>query len=187
MASRRLRIGTNECVRIIVAGGHYEKHKTAAVAGCAFCRIDRLRRGTSRGLEARRPIWHLQCRQGLWAYEIEKGHFYWVGEFSGTFFSDKGEKGLFDHAGVKCPGWEDSNNNNKTATAGGECIITDLDGDQAYLTWRGAGTPSRLPGTFDYTGGTGKYKDIKGSNTFVGNVTVSWPDGTGSGFSAWNR
>ena len=28
------------------------------------------------------------------AYEIEKGHFFWVGEFSGTFFSDKGEKGV---------------------------------------------------------------------------------------------
>src|SRR6516225_7198270 len=29
--------------------------------------------------------------------ELEKGHFYWVGEYGGTFFSDK-EKGLFDHA-----------------------------------------------------------------------------------------
>ena len=26
------------------------------------------------------------------AQEIEKGHLYWVGEFSGTFFNDKGEK-----------------------------------------------------------------------------------------------
>ena len=25
-------------------------------------------------------------------YELEKGHFYWVGEYSGTFFNDKGEK-----------------------------------------------------------------------------------------------
>ena len=41
------------------------------------------------------------------AYEIEKGHFYWVGEFSGTFFNDKGENSLFDHAGVKCPAWDD--------------------------------------------------------------------------------
>ena len=27
--------------------------------------------------------------------------FYWVGEFAGTFFNDKGEKSLLDHAGVK--------------------------------------------------------------------------------------
>jgi hypothetical protein len=121
------------------------------------------------------------------AYEIEKGHFYWVGEFSGTFFSDKGEKGLFDHAGVKCPAWDDNDINNKKAKAGGYCIVTDLDGDQAYLTWQAVGTPSRLPGTFDYTGGTGKYKDIKGNNTFVGNITVNWPDGTGSAYATWNR
>jgi hypothetical protein len=32
------------------------------------------------------------------AYEIEKGHIYWVGEFSGTFFNDKGAGGLHHHA-----------------------------------------------------------------------------------------
>ena len=37
------------------------------------------------------------------AYQIEKGHFYWVGEFSGTFFNDKGKGNAFHHAGVKCP------------------------------------------------------------------------------------
>ena len=39
------------------------------------------------------------------AYEIDKGHLYWVGEFSGTFFNDKGS--LFDKAGVKCPARND--------------------------------------------------------------------------------
>jgi hypothetical protein len=70
------------------------------------------------------------------AYEIEKGHFFWVGEFSGTFFSDKGEKGVFDHAGVKCPAWDDSDVNNKKDKAGGFCTFTDLSGDQAYMTWQ---------------------------------------------------
>ena len=124
------------------------------------------------------------------AHEIEKGHFYWVGEFSGTFFNDKGEKSLFDHAGVKCPAWQDSDVNNKKTKAGGVCIITDLDGDQAYLTWQGTGTPGvgqRGPGTFEWTGGTGKYKEIKGSNTFVGISTANWPDGTASGYATWNR
>ena len=96
--------------RIIVAGGYYEKHKTAAVDRCAFCRIDRLRRDAGRGLEARRPVWLLGVGK---AYEIEKGHFYWVGEYSGTFFNDKGEKSLFDHAGVKCPAWDDLDLNKK--------------------------------------------------------------------------
>lgn len=35
--------------------------------------------------------------------QIEKGHIFWVGEFSGTFLSDKGESGLFNRAGMKCP------------------------------------------------------------------------------------
>jgi len=70
------------------------------------------------------------------AHEIEKGHFYWVGEFSGTFFNDKGEKSLFDHAGVKCPAWQDSDLNNKKTKAGGVCIITDLDGwSRAARPW----------------------------------------------------
>jgi hypothetical protein len=76
------------------------------------------------------------------AYEIEKGHIYWVGEFSGTFFNDK-EKGLFDHAGVKCPAWDDIDLNNKKEKGGGYCVITDLDGDQAYLTWQNAGRAAR--------------------------------------------
>jgi len=45
----------------------------------------------------------------------------------------------------------------------------------------------RNPGTFEWTGGTGKYKEIKGSNTFVANPSVNWPDGTISGYATWNR
>lgn len=123
-------------------------------------------------------------------YEIEKGHFYWVGEFSGTFFNDKGENSLFNRAGVKCPGWSDTDVNNKKGSAGGVCVITDLEGDHAYLTWQGGmglALGGRGPGTFEWTGGTGKYKDIKGSNTYVGFTQVNWPDGTASGYATWNR
>ena len=35
------------------------------------------------------------------SYQIEKGHVYFVGEFSGTFFNDKGKDSLFDKAGVE--------------------------------------------------------------------------------------
>jgi len=119
------------------------------------------------------------------AYEMEKGHFYWVGEYAG--FSDKVEKGLLDHAGVKCPAWADNNFNNKTYKGAGSCTITDHDGDTAYATFQNTGDTVRGPGTFEWTGGTGKYKDIKGSNTFVGNTAVNWSDGTASGFATWNR
>jgi hypothetical protein len=125
------------------------------------------------------------------AHEIEKGHYYWVGEFSGTFFNDKGAGSPFHRAGVKCPAFFDADFNAKKTKAGGYCVITDLDGDQAYLSWInsansiGPGAPG--PGTFEYTGGTGKYKGITGSNTFVGVTQVNWADGTTSGFATWNR
>ncbi len=124
------------------------------------------------------------------AYEMEKGHFFWVGEFSGTFFNDKGDGSQFHRAGVKCPGWLDMDFNTKRSQGGGTCIITDLEGNQAFLTWRNAGAPGpggKGPGTFQYTGGTGKYQSISGNNTFVGVTQVNWQDGTASGYSIWNR
>src|ERR1700730_16877873 len=110
------------------------------------------------------------------AQEIEKGHVYWVGEFTGTFFNDKGKGSLFDRAGVRCPAHNDVDLNNKKYRAGGYCIIADADGDQAYLSWQGEGDIPTIPGTFKYTGGTGKYQAISGSNTFVGYIEVNWQD-----------
>jgi hypothetical protein len=125
------------------------------------------------------------------AFEIEKNHYYWVGEFSGTFFNEKGAGSLFHLAGVKCPAYNDLNFNTNKSSGGGYCIITDLEGDQAFLTWRiptgGAAPGSKNPGTFEYTGGTGKYKDIRGSNNFSGITQVNWADGTASGYAIWNR
>jgi hypothetical protein len=83
---------------------------------------------------------------------------------------------LFHRAGVKCPSWFDSDLNNKKSNGGGYCVIADLNGDQG-----------RLPGTFQYTSGTGKYQGISGDNTFVGVTQVNWKDGTSSGYATWNR
>ena len=124
------------------------------------------------------------------AHEMEKGHFFWVGEFSGTFFSDKGEGGLFHRAGVKCPGWLDMDFNAGTSKGGGTCIVTDLQGDQVFMTWNNAGAPGpggRGPGSYQYTGGTGKYADISGIGRFVGVTQINWADGTVSGYSTWNK
>ena len=109
---------------------------------------------------------------------------------SGFLGIGKGENSLFNRAGVKCPAWADTDFNTKTTKYGGVCILTDLEGDKAYTTWQCAGTPGpggRCPGTWEWTGGTGKYKEIKGSNTFVGVTSVNWPDGTASGYATWNR
>jgi hypothetical protein len=124
------------------------------------------------------------------AVEVEKGHFYWTGEFSGTFFNDKGAGSPLHLAGVKCPAWFDSNFNTAKTKAGGYCVITDLSGDQATITWRNAGGTNpgdRGPGTFEYVSGTGKYEGISGSSDFVGIPQINWPDGKISGYSTWGR
>jgi hypothetical protein len=124
------------------------------------------------------------------AYPLEKGHFVWVGEFSGTFFNDKGKGSLFDQAGVKCPGIQNNDTNNKKNKGMGHCTITDAAGDQAYLSWQGEGdgVPGHTgSGTFEYTGGTGKYAGITGKNTYAASTQVKWDDGTSSGYATWNR
>jgi hypothetical protein len=121
------------------------------------------------------------------AYPIEKGHLYWVGEYSGTFFSDKGEGSLFHQAGVKCPAFTDLDTNKKIGKGGGYCIISDHAGDQAFLSWQGEGDGVTYNGTFEFTGGTGKYQGITGKNTFTGHIQVNWQDGTSTGYATWNR
>jgi hypothetical protein len=138
-----------------------------------------------------KPVGHFGWFGTGKAYQIEEGHFYWVGEFSGTFFSDKGASGLFHLAGVRCPAYYDLDLNKNTTQAGGYCIVTDIDGDQAYVTWENASTSTGPgapgPGTFTFTGGTGKYTGISGKNRFVGVTQVNWADGTTSGYAKWNR
>jgi hypothetical protein len=121
------------------------------------------------------------------AYEVEKGHFYWVGEFTGTFFSDKGEGGLFHMEGVKCPAYFDLDANRGAHSAGGYCIVDDGAGSQAYLAWQNKGDGRKGAGTFTYTGGTGKYQGISGSSGFGSLIRVNWADGTTSGYATWNR
>lgn len=124
------------------------------------------------------------------AVEVEKGHYYWVGEFSGTFFNDKGPGSPMHHAGVKCPAWFDADYSRNVASAGGYCMITDVDGDSILCNWRNGGTPangSRNPGTFDCRGLSGKYAGMNARNTFIGVVQLNWADGTTSGYAIWNR
>jgi putative ABC transport system substrate-binding protein len=113
-------------------------------------------------------------------YEMEKGHTYWLGEIAGKFFNNNGKGSLFDQAETKCFGFNDAETNNNRTRGGGYCIITDTDGDHAYLMYEDNGTLGfKVKGTFDFTGGTGKYKGITGKNTYRA-------IGEGYGRSLWN-
>ena len=101
------------------------------------------------------------------AYEIEKGHLYWLGEFSGAFANDKGKGSLFDQSGWKCPGFNDVDTNDKKNKAAGRCIISDTDGDQAYSTWQCEGDTMMCSGTFDYRGGRENTRESMGTTRFL--------------------
>ena len=94
-------------------------------------------------------------------FEIEKDHAFWVGEFSGTFFNEAGQGFLHGTSWV-CPGVNDITNGVSTSSHG-YCVVTDKDGDKAFLAWMGA---KGFEGDYQWTGGTGKYTGIKGNNTF---------------------
>jgi len=123
------------------------------------------------------------------AAELEKDHVFWVGEFSGTFFNDKGAGGLFDRSGVRCPGSYDLNFGKKQGHANGYCIIMGEGSasDLAFLKWSCDGDTIDCSGTFEYTGGTGKFQTASGSNAFKARTTGNWKDGNVSGFATWNR
>ncbi len=113
-------------------------------------------------------------------HEIDKGHVFFVGAFSGVFFNDVAN-GFMDKSSVECPGVNDIVNGLSIGNHG-YCIVTDKDGDKAFAVWKGKDTsPNVGGGDFQWTGGTGKYSGIKGNNTYrytgIGNTpaySVAW-------------
>jgi hypothetical protein len=82
-------------------------------------------------------------------FELEKDHAFWVGEFSGTFFNEAGQGFLHGTSWV-CPGVNDLTNGASTASQG-YCVVTDKEGDKAFLVWKGG---KGFEGTYQWTGGT---------------------------------
>lgn len=67
-----------------------------------------------------------------------------------------------------------------TQTGSGYCDNVDWDGDVYWHYWTGSGdpgVPGSLQGTWTITGGTGKFKGIKGAGSWK-NTGKTWPDGT---------
>jgi len=101
--------------------------------------------------------------------ELEKGHIFFAGEFSGVFFNDKAG-GVLDGIGVQCPGVNDITfgPNGARSAANGVCVLIDVEGDKIFSSWQIAGSfPNGTePADWEMTGGTGKYAGIKGKNKF---------------------
>ncbi len=108
------------------------------------------------------------------AHEIEKGHIFFVGDFSGVFFNEVAG-GFIDKTSVTCPGVNDIVSGVSIGNHG-YCVVTDKDGDKAFIVWKGKGTePNVGGGDAQWIGGTGKFAGVKGGHTYQYNGIADTP------------
>ena len=113
---------------------------------------------------------------------IDKGHAYWVGQFSGVYTEPDTSNPLNDSA-WQCPGFNDVG-----TAAGGYCVISDAAGDALYAKWQNDGGVPVSKGTYVYTGGTGKFAGATGGGDFSGHFAGGpHPDGTQSGYTVFSN
>ena len=110
-------------------------------------------------------------------YELEKGHVFVLGRSHGVFLNDVAD-GFLDKSEVTCAVVSDLVDG--VLTAGhGYCIVADKDGDKAFLVHQAKGSaPGLIAGSFQWTGGTGKFSGVQGNNAFrvtqIGKNPAAW-------------
>ena len=112
-------------------------------------------------------------------YELEKDHVFVLGPFHGVFLNDVAD-GFLDKTEVVCPRALDIVGG-KIVSGHGYCIMTDKDGDKAFLVWEVNDPTGKGGGNFKWTGGTGKYTGLQGNNAFHGAGIGK----TGAGLIVW--
>jgi hypothetical protein len=118
--------------------------------------------------------------------ELEKDRVTWGGPYSGLFRNDTGDGFLHAASGI-CTGSGEMNKGSITHDYG-DCVMTDKEGDKAFMTWQCPGCPLKAgmeSGEFQWTGGTGKFAGLRGRNSWqVQNVVGQGPSGL-VGWAAW--
>jgi hypothetical protein len=113
---------------------------------------------------------------------VGKDHAVWGGVSTGTFRNDSGA-GFLHAALVKCTFLGEWRNDTGMRN-GGDCVLTDREGDQASFAWKCTDCANGK-GEFHWTNGTGKYTGIKGRSSFV-QTNAGPPDrAVITGFSTW--
>ena len=111
-------------------------------------------------------------------FQWEEGHTVWIGSYGGAFFNDAGS-GFLHNSSSLCWGYTDMLDGH--INAHGHCVVTDKEGDKAFVIWDGIGHYPELSGAFEWAGGTGKYAGMSGDNTFSGEFIP----GTDQGHVSW--
>ena len=97
----------------------------------------------------------------------QKDHYVYLGEWDGVVFTDGG--GTFLHnARYQFVDMIDSAGAVINSGDGGYKTFTATDGSVVYARyWSTEATPPVFKGKFEFIGGTGKYKGIKGEGTYI--------------------
>jgi hypothetical protein len=111
--------------------------------------------------------------------EVGPNRMVYVGALPGVTFNDAG-KGFLHKTRTDCTILNDVNQGR--ANANGACVVTDGEGDKAFLEYKCSGPMPTCPGEFRWVGGTGKYTGISGTSKFQGNFIGA----TGAGWSDWS-
>lgn len=110
-----------------------------------------------------------------------ENQYYTVGQARGITMNEDGT-----NIGTLCTGWSAPDGG-----AGGHCVNYDVNGDRYWIEYEcnqpimppPAGSILACNGTAKAIAGTGKYANIKGTNTHVQYVTGILPDGTVVGYT----
>lgn len=116
-------------------------------------------------------------------YQLEDGHEYTHAVFKGTIFNNNLE-GFLHQLSCVAPAVTDLTNGEGVANGVG--VITDRSDDQAFFSWKGTiNAETGFSGDYEWTGGTGKYQGLKGSNAFNAFNIGATPEGVGELKGEW--
>lgn len=107
--------------------------------------------------------------------ELGRDHVVWGGTGTGAFRNDAGN-GFLHAAVVVCTAAGEFKKGGFVKD-GGDCVLTDKDGDKAVLMFKYTGSGA---GETQWTAGTGKYAGLKGRGTYQQTLA-----GPGIGWSVW--
>ena len=99
-------------------------------------------------------------------YSVDTDTLQFLGALEGIIYVRTAE-GALDEGFVVCPGSQLFNIKSGKVSGEGHCMITPSAGDAVYAKWTCTGDLRICTGTFNLTGGTGKYEGIKGSSELL--------------------
>ena len=96
-------------------------------------------------------------------YHIATDKVLFMGELEGVMYVEKAQ-GELNLAFASCPGSQQIELPSNATSASGYCTIVISDVDTVYATWECTGKIGVCTGTFNLTGGTGRFQGITGSS-----------------------